>query len=101
MHRCQSWAKILRRIAVTYWFIINEISAVICCEDPTSSIRHSEEWGEMEKCSMRLETRWSGVGWGLILQSEQNATNEQTAWTKMKLTEKLGSIKVIRTRIKE
>lgn len=36
-----------------------------------------------------------GMGWGWVwqrveLQSEQNATNEQMGWTKMKMTEKLG-----------
>lgn len=94
MHRCQSWAKILRRIAVTYWFIINEISAVICCEDPTTSIR-----GEKGRNVARVWW-WGGVSW-VELQSEQNATNEQMGWTKMKMTEKLGCIKVRRTKIKE
>lgn len=36
-------ARSLWRLPVTYWFIINEISAVICCEDPSSGIRHSAE----------------------------------------------------------
>lgn len=42
-----------------------------------------------------------GRGGGVELQSEQNATNERTGWTKMKMTEKLGRIKVISTKIKE
>lgn len=43
---------------------------------------------------------WDG-GLGVKLQSEQNATNEQTGWTKMKMTEKLDCIKVISMKIKE
>lgn len=38
------------------------------------------------------------VGVGVELQSEQNATNEQIGWTKMKMTETLGCIKVRRTK---
>lgn len=34
------------------------------------------------------------------IQSEQNVTNEQTGWRKMKMTEKLGCMKV-RTNMKE
>lgn len=47
-------ARSLRRLPVTYWLIINEISAVICCEDPSSGIRHSAE-REREK---RQEKGW-------------------------------------------
>lgn len=63
-------------------------------------MRHFEERGEREKCGIRME--WEGCGfWGRgVLQSEQNATNEQTGWTKMKMTETLDCIKVRRTKMK-
>lgn len=50
-------ARSLRRLPVTYWFIINEISAVICCEDPSSGIRHSAE-REREKRQEKEKGWW-------------------------------------------
>ncbi len=66
-------ARSLRRLPVTYWFIINEISAVICCEDPSSGIRHSAE---------RKGEKAGEGGEGMVVenvgyQNEQNVTNEE------------------------
>lgn len=63
-------ARSLQRLPVTYWFIINEISAVMCCEDPSSGIRHSAE-REAEKAGEGMVVK--NVGY----QNEQNATNEE------------------------
>jgi len=55
-------ARSLRRLPVTYWFIINEISAVICCEDPSSGIRHSAE-RKREKRQGKEEKGWWSRMW--------------------------------------
>lgn len=54
--RCQCWPSRLWRLPVTYWFIINEISEIICCED-SSSVTGLCAKGERETGKERLGAR--------------------------------------------